>query len=146
LPGLPEVHALPVDASPGIPEVHELPVDASPGIPEVHELPIVVRLPRAISRAPPGPNPAANPPHPPPGNLRVEVLWVAFELRRERRALADEPDVPRMLIVLVHRPVGMMRDLLRIGCHSAPEVRNESVLVVHGFDLRCVRSVEQHGE
>jgi hypothetical protein len=135
LPSVPEMHELPVHAPPSVPEMHELPVHAPPSVPEMHELP-VYRCPRPLTSAPPTANPAADTPHPPTGYLGIVVRRIAFKACGEFSARGDQPDMPRVQIVLVHRPICIPSHLLGIRLNRPPEIRDEPVPVIDGFNSR----------
>jgi hypothetical protein len=58
--------------------------------------------------------------------------------------LLEQPQVPRVQVRLVHRPVGMQCDGLRIVLHRPPEVGDEGVDVVDRLDARHGRTREEN--
>src|SRR3990167_2363523 len=111
------MHAPARHASAGPPKRPEPARHASAGVPKMHELAVVVDAPRPTAGRPtePAPNPTGQPPHPPPRYFHVIGVRIAFERRRQARELRAEPDMPRVEVRLVHRPVRPARHAVRIG-------------------------------
>src|SRR3990167_2031172 len=114
----------------------------------VNHIPSCVRRPLAIPRTPPTPYPAIDAPHPPARDLGVVIIGIAFEFSKRLPALVDQPDVPGGQVGFVHRPVGIVRYLVRRGGVRPPEVANVFVFVVHCFGAsRMMRgATKQHGQ
>jgi hypothetical protein len=103
----------------------ELAVDASPRIAQMDELVdslVFDHLPRPIARTKTAANPARHTPDPPTGDFGVKELRIALEALLQRLFSSHEPRMPGMKIVLIDRPIGMMRDGGGIGLQGAPEI------------------------
>ena len=103
-------------------------------------LPVV--LPVVI--APPVPDPAALPPHPPASDLRVEVVRVRHHALAQLRPLRQQPAVPRSQIVMVRRPIGVPRRLRVVGHERAVEVGDVGVQLANHLARRRERVVKRH--
>jgi len=115
------VDACPVHPHTLVPKVDEVPVHPQTLVPQADELPID-DLPRTLPRAPTPADPATEAPAPPARDLGVVELGVAFQAGHKRIALLNEPTVPSMKIVLIHRGVGIERHLLRTSLDSPPKI------------------------
>ena len=111
----------------------KLSVDALAIVAQVDKLSHAVNLahdPRAVTRAKSRPNPAAYSPHPPAGCLAVIERGIAFQPRLEGIFPANQPGVTGVQIVFVHRPIRELGHLVGMGLERAPEVGEQSVLIV----------------
>ena len=93
-------------------------------------------------------DPNRDAPHPPARNLRIEVIGIAFESGGELLASRLQPGMAGVEIVLVHRPIGIVRYGFGIPAwlNSAPKVADKAVEIVGSLIGACAAGpVEQHG-
>jgi hypothetical protein len=94
------------------------------------------------SRTPPAANPLTDAPDPPTGNFSVKIFRIRFH-PFEERGLIDQPQVARVHVGLVYRPIGPERDQFRSVLNRPPEVREVTVLVVDRLNPGQGRAPEQ---
>jgi hypothetical protein len=58
-------------------------------------------------------------------------------------ALRQQPQVPRVQVALIHRPIALTSHFVWLLCGSSPEIGNKPVQVVDGLNAGSVRSCEQ---
>ncbi len=122
--------------------MRELPVDASPGVVKRR-----IRV-RAGPRAPAAADPRADTPQPPARNLGVIPFGIVPEIiGHALQAFVDKPEVAAFEVAFVNRPIGVVRDRVRIGGERAPEIRQVAILIVDGFHSAAMpsRTFQQHG-
>lgn len=95
--------------------------------------------------APAAANPLAEPPHPPTGDARVEVLGVLPHPLPELH-LGHQPAVPGVQVRLVDGPVRVARHLVRCRRECPPEVGEVAVQVVDGLHARRRGPAQQDSE
>jgi hypothetical protein len=94
--------------------------------------------------APPAANPAGNSPHPPTGNLGVVEIRVGFDLLAKLLPV-DEPQVSRVHVGLVNRPISPTRHQPRLVLDRSPKVSDETVQVVNRLSPGRSWTPQEHG-
>ena len=84
-------------------------------------------------------------PRPTTGYLHVEIIRISFH-SLAKLDLLHEPEMARMKVGFVHRPVGMGGQLFWIVLQCAPEIGYPAIEVVYGFDLRVCRAAKEHSQ
>src|SRR5208283_1515701 len=116
-------------------QVHALPFHALTRVPQVYEL-AILDMPWPFSRAETTADPAGHTPDPPARHLGIVERRITLKPSLKRFLPLDEPDVPGMQVVLIHRPVGMESDRLGIILQGTPKVADEAIDIVHSLSAR----------
>src|SRR3990167_8663620 len=90
-------------------------------------------MPRSFAGAKTGAYPARDAPYPPARYLGVMPLCGTFQRRSQFIALAEQPRMPRMDVILVHWVVRPRCCFAWRVSDRAPEIGNEPVQVVNGL-------------
>jgi hypothetical protein len=118
---IPDVEALPVYALARIPDVEELPVYALARIPDVEELP-VNDLPGTLTTTKLAAYPARYTVEPPTRYFGIEEVRVALKSRWQVILDPKKPDMARVKVALIWRPIGPLRHALRVILNRTPRI------------------------
>jgi hypothetical protein len=113
-------------------------MDAHASIAEVRLL-----VARSLVATPPAADPCGDAPHPPACNLGVEVIRVGLHALAEL-FLLREPQVPRLHVGFIDRPIRGQRYGFGIVLQRPPEVGQHAIKVVDGLGVRLIRPAQQN--